>query len=79
VAKVVNHIPRSQNTNYRYNWDDWLNGETWELEQLVDFTCTAEGIISAARQAAGRRGGVVSAAIVDGKVYICFTKRTETK
>ena len=38
MAKVVNSMPpRSRGRSFLYPWDDWLNGQVWELRQGVDF------------------------------------------
>jgi hypothetical protein len=74
MAKVVNAPPPVANRHYRYPWDKWLDGRTWELTAGVDFDCEIVTIISSARQAADRRGGGIKAVTHGGKVYVTFTK-----
>ena len=78
MAKVVAAMPDTPgNSNYVYPWDTWLDGQAWELESGVDFNCDFRTVVSAARQAANRRGGFANAMVRGNKVYIQFTKAAE--
>jgi hypothetical protein len=43
-------------TRFVYPWNTWLNGESWTLEQGVDFQQTAKSFRDQVYIAAGRRG-----------------------
>ena len=43
----------------RYDWDQLLNGETWELLPGEDFMARPSTLIANARYQARRRGGTV--------------------
>ena len=52
MAKILTHYePEEVNPSGRppdYPWDQWLNGEIWEIVQGVDFHCqtdSMEGLI----------------------------------
>jgi hypothetical protein len=77
VAKVVSKPPPVANRHYRYPWDEWLDGRTWELTAGVDFDCDVLTVVSAARQAANRRGGFANVVTHGGNVYVTFTKASE--
>jgi hypothetical protein len=66
-------MPDFGNSAYIYPWDKWLDGQIWELELGGDFECDIRTIVSAARQAANRRGGFANARVCGQKVYIKFT------
>jgi len=43
----------------RYPWDEWLNGEVWQLFKGEDYTAKTPTILSNARIQAKRLGGSV--------------------
>lgn len=53
-----------------YPWDEWFDGQLWELVPGKDFTGSAAGIRSSAYNAAKVRGVKVRTYYKDGKVYV---------
>lgn len=54
MAKQVNEWPNS--ARRFYPWDEWLNGDIWELERDQDFVNTAAAFRAQAYVAAKARG-----------------------
>ena len=53
MAKVANDFAFSQES--QYPWDQWFDGQTWELKQGEDFTCQAKSFRQLAHAAAKKR------------------------
>lgn len=52
----------------KYPWDEWLNGEVWELTRAEDFpSVDCFALASTAYQAAVRYGGKVRVHFIDGR------------
>lgn len=43
----------------RYPWEQWLDGQVWQLAKGDDYTSKATTVIANARTQAKRRGGAV--------------------
>jgi hypothetical protein len=41
----------------RYPWDEWLNGEVWQVQQGEDFDCTMASFYTLLWVTAKTRGG----------------------
>lgn len=39
MAHTLTEFPKHRGRPNIYNWDIWTNGEVWQLERGVDFTC----------------------------------------
>lgn len=58
MGEKLNDYDWTRKASDIYPWDEWLNGDSWRLEQGRDFTDVMK-CIGAARQAARRRNGRV--------------------
>jgi len=58
----------------RYPWDEWTNGDTYELKQGEDFNGRVPQFRSQCNQVAKRRGLTASVLQNGDKVYVKFTK-----
>jgi hypothetical protein len=63
VARKVKQFPAERDRS-AYPWDQWLDGDIWELTQGQDFRGTAVAFRASARGQARRRGGGIRARIV---------------
>lgn len=41
----------------KYPWNEWFDGQIWELLAGVDYTCSSSSMVSAIYKAAGERAG----------------------
>jgi hypothetical protein len=64
MARVIDGFPAAA-THSRYPWDQWLDGQVWELVAGEDFTSKPETIRQNAAVQAQRRGGNVKTRLVD--------------
>lgn len=56
MAKVIEAFDfRVRHVHWSYDWDSWLNGQIWQLEEGVDYTCKSSSIRLLAIGAAKRR------------------------
>lgn len=53
-----------------YDWDTWLNGSVWELQQGVDFTAKVSSVRSAAVNYGKRYGFKVKTVAKGDKLYV---------
>jgi hypothetical protein len=62
----------------RYPWDEWLNGEVWQLERGVDYSAKTTTVMANARGKAKNLGGMVRLRTLNENgresVVIQFTK-----
>lgn len=82
MARTLDAFPdeKEQVKRGRYPWDQWLDGQTWELkkgsrqeveEGKADFAVTAKSFRSAVMQAASQRNGEArTATLDDGNVLV---------
>ena len=59
----------------KYDWDLWMNGDTWKCVREVDYTCGDAAFRSSMQRPAEIRGLTVTAIVRDG--YVVF--RAEKK
>lgn len=52
-------------TTQRYPWDEWLDGDVWELTKGEDYTIKTKSIRTTAQQAAREKGGRAKCAEAD--------------
>ena len=78
MAKVVESFPRvSTHRDCIYPWDDWFDGQVWELTQGEDFQIKAHSMQSPIRSAARTRDLSVHICVRGDKVYIQASKKAE--
>lgn len=58
-----NHRRREANP---YEWDKWLDGQVWKLEEGVDFSIKRESLINTAYNEGRCRGGKVRTSLIQG-------------
>jgi hypothetical protein len=58
-----------------YNWDLWLNGDTWKAVRGKDYECKDASFRSAVKSAAQTRGLSFKASIHEGYVIFRATKK----
>jgi hypothetical protein len=54
ATKLQDFEPLPQGRPPDYPWDQWLNGETWEIVHGVDFTCTMNSMETSIRRTAAK-------------------------
>lgn len=59
-----------------YPWDQWLDGQTWELIQGKDFKCAAKSFRKQAVKAAQKKQGKVRTNTFEKKIVIQFYHKT---
>ena len=57
MAKTLSTFPAHHSAETRYPWDEYLNGEAWELVVGEDFTSKPSTFLQNARRHAENRGG----------------------
>jgi hypothetical protein len=57
VARRLDTFPPSRTR--RYPWDEWLNGDIWQLVPGEDFEAKTPTLVATARLQAKRLGGTV--------------------
>jgi hypothetical protein len=78
MAKVCETgLPGKSKENPLYDWDNWLDGQVWELEKGKDFTVGVTSFRSLASKTAGRRGIKVKTRVKDGNLFIQAKKEVE--
>jgi hypothetical protein len=61
MARVLDRLPtRVSSTARNYPWDQWFDGQVWELEHGVDFVIGPKSFQNIVYEAARRRGLVVA-------------------
>jgi hypothetical protein len=76
MARKVEQFPAAADQS-KYPWEDWLDGDIWELTQGKDFKGRATTFRSNARSQAKRRGGKLRARILRSegnieRIYLQF-------
>jgi hypothetical protein len=74
-AKEVAQVEWNDANKSHHNWDEWTNGEAWELTQGEDFTVAVETFRTQAHQAAKRRNMSLSTSKKDNKIVVKFTPK----
>lgn len=64
MARVVKWEPPARAARTKYPWDEWFNGQAWELERGVDFATTIRGMQSTVLTRARRLDIAVATAVV---------------
>jgi hypothetical protein len=64
MAEVINSFPPTK-TQSRYPWDQWLDGQIWQLAAGEDFTSKPETFRQNAAGQAQRRGGAVRSRLLE--------------
>jgi hypothetical protein len=71
MAKKVDELPAPTRAG-KYAWDEWLDGDVWELTRGEDFETPPKLMQSAIHSAARARGGHADTRVVGEKVYLEF-------
>ena len=66
MASVVDRMPEEYETRRKYDWNEWLDGQVWELVAGTDFTVPVRSMAAQVYQAAVRRGIAVRVSLLDG-------------
>lgn len=56
----------------KYPWDDWLDGNIWELARGVDYVTTSLNFRTFAYVVANKRGGKLRTSMTDERIVIQF-------
>jgi hypothetical protein len=80
MARKLDEFPGA--ATRRYPWEEWLNGDVWQLSPCEDFTSKARTIVQAARARSKRMGGGLRTRLIqehDGResVILQFVSRAE--
>ena len=70
MAKKLKELPAG--TRSRYPWDDWFDGEVWELTEGEDYTVSTDNMRTAVHSAAKTRGGKATTTSVEGGLAIQY-------
>lgn len=71
MSKVVDGFPGNcKGRITRYPWDQWLDGQTWELTPGEDFGTSVATFRRVLHSAATARGRKYITRLNDGKLYI---------
>ncbi len=70
MAHVVDRMPEQYETRRKYDWNQWLDEQVWELVSGVDFTVPVRSMQAQVYQAAVRRGVEVHVYLLDGGTRI---------
>lgn len=73
MAKVVNELPSDQKR--RYPWDQWLDGQVWELTKDVDYSVTMAIMRSLVYTTCKHRGLAVKICVRGNQMYIQASKK----
>jgi hypothetical protein len=60
--------------NQKYPWDEWLDGDIWQLTPGEDFTAATEMFRRQCYSAARGRGGKARASLQDGHLFLQYIK-----
>lgn len=69
MAKVVSEMPPKRSHGL-YDWDSWLDGQIWELEEGVDFKVSVPSFRTLLCMTAKKRGKKTKTSLVDKKLFI---------
>jgi hypothetical protein len=58
VARILDSFPAIPSQS-RHPWNEWLDGQVWQLEQGEDFGAKSKTFVANARSQAKKRGGKV--------------------
>lgn len=83
MAKRLDSFPFHKSRAGKYPWDQWLNGETWQLTKGTDFETDLEIMRRATRTEAIKRGLNVHTSVDKNRGQVIFQaydpKSTKTK
>lgn len=66
MARKLEAFPEGTRTVSRYPWDEWLDGDVWELVQGEDYTIKSKSLRSNGQVVARKMGGRMRCAEFDG-------------
>lgn len=61
MARTLKEFPISPKA--RYPWDQWLDGQVWQLEERDDYGCKTTTLRQNAKVQATKRGGRVKSCV----------------
>jgi hypothetical protein len=73
MAKTISELPRKHGGTGRkeaYPYDQWLDGQIWQLEAGSDYQAKSNSMMTNIRQAAVKRGLKVRTRFVDGGIVV---------
>lgn len=70
MAKVIGRL--APHGRSKYPWDDWFDGQVWELTPGEDFTVTIESFRSTAIGKASSLGGILRTRVAGGKLQLQY-------
>lgn len=70
MAKKLKDMPAGSRS--RYPWDEWFDGDVWELEAEKDYSVSTENMRTAVHSAAGSRGGHAQTSVTEKGLAIQF-------
>lgn len=70
MAKVLKQFAFGGRAGVKYPWDEWLDGQIWELTHGKDFNCVVVNFRSAVYVEAKRRGKKVRISLRENSVVI---------
>ena len=74
MARKVKEMPVSHRAS-RYPWDEWMDGNIWELSPGKDFECSLPSMRQQVYQAAANAELSATTREHEGKLYIQVTER----
>lgn len=74
MAKVVTELPKRKGGGKgraeKYNYDEWLDGQIWQLEEGTDFEVNKMSFMTSVRGAAKKRDLKLKSRVTDDAVII---------
>ena len=70
MAKVLKQFAFGGRAGVKYPWDEWLDGQIWELTHGKDFNCVTGNFRSVVYVEAKRRGKKVRASVKENSLVI---------
>ena len=72
MAHVLDSFPEDgfHRGREKYPWDEWFDGQVWQLNRGIDFPSTPGEFRSQVYVAARRRDLMVRTAVLDGNILI---------
>lgn len=64
MARRLDSFPAATRAQ-QYPWDEWLDGNVWQLDRGTDYRAKASTIIANARLQAKRRGGILRTRLLE--------------
>jgi hypothetical protein len=79
MAKKLDNFPNDEfgQPNRKYAWDEWLNGEIWELTRGEDFDIRVDHFRAQAFTNAKRRGMKLRTNVTDERIILQAYKEVE--